>query len=92
MEYKDILYEKKDHVARVTINRPERYNAAQPQTVHELIDAFTRCAMDGDVGVVVFTGAGEKAFCTGGRSGTRAATGGRGSSGPWKWAGSTSPS
>jgi len=60
MEYKDILYEKKDHVACVTINRPERYNAAQPQTVHELIDAFTRCAMDGDVGVVVFTGAGEK--------------------------------
>lgn len=71
MEYKDILFEKKDHVARVTINRPERYNAAAPQTVHELIDAFTRCAMDGDVGVVVFTGAGEKAFCTGGDQSVR---------------------
>jgi 1,4-dihydroxy-2-naphthoyl-CoA synthase len=71
MDYQDIVYEKKNHVARVTINRPDRYNAAAPRTVHELIDAFTRCAMDGDVGVVVFTGAGDKAFCTGGDLTTR---------------------
>ena len=49
MAYEDILFEKKDHVARVAINRPDRYNAAAPQTVHELIDAFARCAMDGEV-------------------------------------------
>jgi dihydroxynaphthoic acid synthetase len=66
MEYQDILYEEKDHVTRIMINRPERYNACAPRTVHELIDAFTRCGMDAKVGVVVFTGAGDKAFCTGG--------------------------
>ena len=85
MEYQDILWEKKDHVARVTINRPDRYNAAAPRTVHELIDAFSRCAMDADVGVVVFTGVGEKAFCTG-------AMREKASSGRWRWGGSTSRS
>ncbi len=71
MEYRDILYEKKGHVARISINRPERYNACTTRTVQELIHAFTRCGMDGEVGVVVFTGVGEKAFCTGGDVSTR---------------------
>jgi dihydroxynaphthoic acid synthetase len=70
LEYEDIIFEKNDGVARITINRPQRYNAARQQTVHELIDALNRC-MDDDIGVVVLTGAGEKAFCTGGDQSTR---------------------
>ena len=70
MDYKDIIFEKKDRVARITINRPQRYNACTQQTVYELIEAFNRC-MDPKIGVVVFTGQGEKAFCTGGDQSTR---------------------
>ena len=70
MEYKDIIYEEKDGVARITINRPSRLNACTQRTVYELIDAFSRC-MKEEIGVVVFTGAGEKAFCVGGDQGTR---------------------
>lgn len=70
MEYEDIIYEKKDGIARITINRPQRYNACSQQTVHELIDAFNQC-LDNEIGVVVFTGIGEKAFCTGGDQKTR---------------------
>jgi len=66
MEYRYILYEQKDQIARITINRPRHYNACNRETIHELIDAFTRAGMDGEVGVVVLTGAGEKAFCAGG--------------------------
>ena len=50
MDYEDIIFEKKDGIARITINRPERYNACNQQAVHELIDAFNRC-MDEDIGV-----------------------------------------
>ena len=64
MEYQEIRYEKKGHAAWITIQRPERYNACNTQAVQELIDAFTRTWVEEDVGVVVFTGAGEKAFCT----------------------------
>jgi dihydroxynaphthoic acid synthetase len=71
MDYQEILYEKKDYVARITINRPQRYNACNTRAVQELIDAFTRGWAEEDVGVVVFTGAGEKAFCTGGDQTTR---------------------
>lgn len=70
MDYEDIIFEKKDGIARITINRPQRYNACTQHTIHELIDAFNRC-MDKEIGVVVFTGAGEKAFCTGGDQTTR---------------------
>ncbi len=70
MDYEDIIFDKKDGIARITINRPQRYNACTQRTVHELIDAFNRC-MDNEIGVVVFTGAGEKAFCTGGDQTTR---------------------
>jgi 2-ketocyclohexanecarboxyl-CoA hydrolase len=64
--YTDILFEAKAGVARITINRPEKYNAFRGQTCEELIDAFNRAAWDSTIGVIVFTGAGEKAFCTGG--------------------------
>ncbi|TFG22000.1 MAG: 1,4-dihydroxy-2-naphthoyl-CoA synthase [Promethearchaeota archaeon] len=70
MDYEDIIFEKKDGIARIIINRPQRYNACTQHTVYELIDAFNRC-MDPEIGVVVFTGQGEKAFCTGGDQTTR---------------------
>jgi dihydroxynaphthoic acid synthetase len=65
-DFKDIIYEKRRGVARVTINRPEAYNAFTTSTQDELINAFEDTASDDRVGVVVLTGAGDKAFCTGG--------------------------
>ena len=65
MRFEDILYEKKDEVARVTLNRPEVYNAYSAQTIRELIEAFRDAAWDDSVAVVVLTGAGEQAFCAG---------------------------
>ncbi|MBI2162465.1 MAG: enoyl-CoA hydratase/isomerase family protein [Candidatus Rokubacteria bacterium] len=64
--YKDILYETKDHVARITINRPKQYNAFTGDTLKELTLAFEDAGGDDEVGVVVLTGAGDKAFCAGG--------------------------
>ncbi|MEA3132423.1 MAG: 2-ketocyclohexanecarboxyl-CoA hydrolase [Gammaproteobacteria bacterium] len=64
--YKDITYELGEHAARITINRPDVYNAFRLQTVEELIHAFQTANEEHSVNTVVFTGAGEKAFCTGG--------------------------
>jgi naphthoate synthase len=61
----DILYDKKDGIATVTINRPQVYNAFRPQTIDELMDAFHDAWYDEQVGVVVLTGA-KGNFCTGG--------------------------
>jgi naphthoate synthase len=66
MNYTDILYEKKDGVAWITINRPEVRNAFRTRTVHELADAFMDARFDPTIGVVVLTGAGDRAFCSGG--------------------------
>ena len=66
MNYDDILYDARDGVARITINRPEKYNAFRAQTCDELIHAFNRAGWDKDIGVIVLGGAGDKAFCTGG--------------------------
>lgn len=66
MEFTEVLYDKKDGVARITINRPDKYNACTPVTIWELHQAFTDAWVDSSVGVVVLTGAGDKAFCTGG--------------------------
>ena len=66
MEYQDILYEVKDGAATITMNRPRVYNAFRPKTVVELINAFLEAGWNDDIGVIVLTGAGEKAFCTGG--------------------------
>ncbi|MFQ5458413.1 MAG: enoyl-CoA hydratase-related protein, partial [Myxococcota bacterium] len=62
----DLLYDKKEGVARITINRPERRNAFRARTVTELLAAFQDAWDDAGVGVVVLTGAGDKAFCSGG--------------------------
>jgi len=66
MEFQDILYEKKDGVARITINRPKSYNAFTGVTIQELNRAIEDAATDHSVGVVVLTGTGDKAFCAGG--------------------------
>src|SRR5689334_1181476 len=65
-KYKDILYEVRDGVVRVTINRPDVYNAFRLQTVEELIDAFRRADEEKSSNVMMLSGAGDKAFCTGG--------------------------
>lgn len=70
-DYKDILYEKSDGVAKVTINRPHRRNAFTPDTIKEMIDAFSHARDDSSIGVVLLTGFnpqtdGKYAFCSGG--------------------------
>src|SRR5687767_15150173 len=68
-DYTDIIYEHdegSEGIAKITINRPEVRNAFRPQTVHEMIDAFWHAHDDQNVGVVLFTGAGDLAFCSGG--------------------------
>jgi 2-ketocyclohexanecarboxyl-CoA hydrolase len=66
MEFQDILYEERDGVARITINRPQVMNAFRGRTVDELIAAFQRAGWRREVGVIVLGGAGDRAFCTGG--------------------------
>lgn len=66
MTYEDILYADSDGVATIAINRPKVYNAFRAKTVEELLHAFQRAGWNRDVGVIVLTGTGDKAFCTGG--------------------------
>lgn len=65
-DYQDILYERHGAIAKVTINRPEVHNAFRPKTVMEMIDAFSHARDDSSIGVIILTGAGGKAFCSGG--------------------------
>jgi 2-ketocyclohexanecarboxyl-CoA hydrolase len=71
----DVLYEVEDGLATITINRPDRMNAFRARTVDELIRCFKRAWASGDVGVVCLTGAGDRAFSTGGDQKQRAETG-----------------
>src|SRR5215211_3673852 len=66
MDYHDILFDKIDGVAWVTINRPEVLNAFRERTLDELIDAIGSVNADPSIGVVVITGAGDRAFSAGG--------------------------
>ncbi|HEX2826240.1 MAG TPA: enoyl-CoA hydratase-related protein [Burkholderiales bacterium] len=66
MAYEDIRLEKKDGVARITIDRPKVMNAFRGKTCEELLDAFADAGWDKSIGVIVLTGAGDRAFCTGG--------------------------
>ena len=77
-EFTDITYAVDSKVAVITINRPDRYNALRGRTVDELLAAFKYAWVDKKVGSVILTGAGEKAFCTGGDQKERAQTGGYG--------------
>lgn len=70
-EYEDIIYEKIDGIAKITINRPHKRNAFRPKTIFELYEAFVDAREDQSIGVVLFTGAGphtdgKYAFCSGG--------------------------
>jgi enoyl-CoA hydratase/carnithine racemase len=64
-DYKNILYEKRGHIAYVTINRPDRRNAIDPATSHELKAAFEEFKADDDAWVAILTGAGDQAFSAG---------------------------
>jgi naphthoate synthase len=79
-EYQDIRYETSSgddsRIAKITINRPEVHNAFRPETVVELSDAFTRAREDLGVGVVILTGEGDEAFCSGGDQRVRGQRGG----------------
>ncbi len=73
--YGDVLYEKAEGIAKITINRPEVRNAFRPQTLFELKDAFSDAHEDPAIGVVILTGAGAEAFCSGGDQRVRGAGG-----------------
>lgn len=70
-DYTDIIYEKMDGIAKITINRPEKRNAFRPETVFEMYDAFSNAREDQSIGVILLTGYGpakdgKYAFCSGG--------------------------
>lgn len=65
-QWRDIEYHVAEGIAKITINRPEKRNAFRPQTVTELIKAFDMARDDNEVGVIILTGKGELAFCSGG--------------------------
>ena len=66
IEFTEILYSKSEWIARITLNRPHAYNAYSTNTLMELAAAFRQAAFDDEVAVIVYTGAGDRAFCTGG--------------------------
>lgn len=70
-EYKDILFHKFEGIARISINRPQVHNAFTPLTVSEMIDAMNFCREDAEVRVIILTGEGGKAFCSGGDQSVR---------------------
>lgn len=70
-DYEDIRYEVADGIAKITIDRPEVRNAFRPQTLIELSDALDRAREDLDIGVIVLTGEGPLAFCSGGDQNVR---------------------
>lgn len=72
-EYQDILYEhaEGEAIVKITINRPKLRNAFRPLTIQELLDAFTHVRDDANTGVILLTGAGDRAFCSGGDQSVR---------------------
>ena len=69
--YSEIIFERAGKIAKITMNRPEKLNAFTPVTVQEMIDAFTICRDDSSIGVIILTGAGDKAFSSGGDQSVR---------------------
>ena len=66
----DLIFEKRDEIALITLNRPERRNAFSPETIIRLAEAWVDYRDDDDLRVAILTGAGEKAFCAGGDLGS----------------------
>lgn len=73
--YQEILYQKAEGIAKITINRPEVRNAFTPVTIDEISDALREARFDPETGVIILTGAGDKAFCSGGDQKIRGASG-----------------
>ena len=74
-EYTEILYHKAEGIAKITINRPHVRNAFTPTTVKEMMHAFNDARDDVQTGVIVITGAGDLAFCSGGDQTVRGESG-----------------
>ncbi len=70
-QYNEILFHKFEGIARISINRPEVHNAFTPLTIQEILDAMNICREDMEVGVIILTGEGGKAFCSGGDQSVR---------------------
>jgi 2-ketocyclohexanecarboxyl-CoA hydrolase len=79
MAFHDILYEKRDGIATITINRPRVLNAFRAETVEDMLAAMRDAEDDDDIGVIVLAGAGDRAFCSGGDNSARASGAGSGS-------------
>jgi naphthoate synthase len=75
-EYTDITCDFAEGIARIAINRPEKHNAFRPETITQLIDAMHKAQFDPEVGVIILTGAGDAAFCSGGDQTVRGDDGG----------------
>ncbi len=73
--YKEIKYQKAEGIAKITINRPHRRNAFTPLTNDEISDALRDARFDPEIGVIILTGEGDKAFCSGGDQNVRGASG-----------------
>ncbi|XOD67491.1 MAG: 1,4-dihydroxy-2-naphthoyl-CoA synthase [Flavobacteriales bacterium Tduv] len=73
--YKDILFECWQGIAKITINRPLVYNAFRPETVTEMLESMEICRERTDIDVIILTGSGEKAFCSGGDQNVKGAGG-----------------
>lgn len=74
-EYEEILFDFFEGIARITINRPRYHNAFTPDTTKELCNAMTLCRENPDISVVILTGAGNKAFCSGGDQNLKSSAG-----------------
>jgi len=70
-QYEEILFEFYEGIAKITINRPQKRNAFTPLTVQEMIDAMVICREDPEIQVIILTGAGTQAFCSGGDQSVR---------------------
>jgi naphthoate synthase len=76
LRFQDVLYQQAEGIAKIVINRPEVRNAFRPETIEELIQAFHDAHMNPDIGAIILTGAGDKAFCAGGDQKVRGDAGG----------------
>jgi naphthoate synthase len=65
-EFTDIQFDYFEGIARITINRPKVYNAFRPETNMEMLEAMSICRERNDISVIILTGKGDKAFCSGG--------------------------
>jgi naphthoate synthase len=76
LDFQEILYHHDEGIAKITINRPEVHNAFRPETVRELSRPFHHAHMAADIGAIILTGAGDRAFCSGGDQRVRGDAGG----------------